>query len=147
MKNRKNYLAIIILASLALINASYLSYKAYFFKFIDPIGLSSLCDISPIASCSNVLRSPWSEVFGIPFPWIALFVYPTILVLAYLGYKTLSKTYAKILALISFCGILFNSFIIYREIMYIHAYCLLCLMCSVIILSIFIISTREVLKK
>jgi uncharacterized membrane protein len=39
-------------------------------------------------------------------------------------------------------GICFNGFIIYREVMYIHVYCLLCLMCSAIIVSNFVLALR-----
>lgn len=137
----KKYLYILILGFIALLNATYLSYKAYYFKFIDPMGLSSFCDFSATASCTEVLRHPLSNVFSIPFPWIAMVVYPIILALAYFGYKNKTLKHAKIIQVLSFMGILFNGFIIYREAMYIHAYCVLCLMCTAIIISIFTIST------
>ena len=138
MKNK--FLYIQVLSVIAFINAVYLSYKAYFVRFVDPAGLTSFCDISSLFTCTDVLRHPLSQVFGVSFPWIAMIVYPVIFVVAYLGYKKLNKCYAKVLVMLSFLGMLFNGFIIYREAMYIHAYCLLCLLCSVIIVSIFVLS-------
>lgn len=140
-ENRMNkYRIIIVLAVIAIVNAAYLSYKAYFFRYVDPLGLTSFCDFSSFNSCSEVLRHPLSNVFGIPFPWVALVVYPILLGLAWYGYKHQSYTQAKALATLSFLGMCFNGFIIYREILFIKAFCLLCFMCTLIIISIFFLS-------
>lgn len=136
----KKYRIIIFLSAIALVNAAYLSYKAYFFRYIDPQGLTSFCDFSAFNSCSEVLRHPLSSVFGIPFPWVALAVYPILLGLAWYGYKHQSYTEAKALAILSFMGMCFNGFIIYREIFFIKAFCLLCFICTLIIISIFFLS-------
>ncbi len=140
----KRYRIIVILAAVALVNATYLSYKAYFFRYVDPLGLTSFCDFSKVNSCSEVLRHPLANVFGIPFPWIALAVYPILLGLAWYGYKHRSYAQAKVIVVLSFLGVCFNGLIIYREIFFIKAYCLLCLMCTALIISIFIISRRMV---
>ena len=134
------YRTIIILSCIALVNAAYLSYKAYFFRYIDPQGLTSFCDFSAFNSCSEVLRHPLSSVFSIPFPWVALVVYPVLLGLAWYGYRRRSYMQAKILAVLSFMGMCFNGFIIYREIFFIKAFCLLCFICTLIIISIFFLS-------
>ena len=136
----KKYRTIIILAAIALVNAAYLSYKAYYFRYVDPLGLTSLCDFSKFNSCSEVLRHPLSNVFGIPFPWVALVVYPILLGLAWYGYKHQSNIQEKILATLSFLGMCFNGFIIYREIFFIKAFCLLCFICTLIIISIFFLA-------
>lgn len=135
MKNK--FLLIQVLSFVAIINAGYLSYKAYFVRFVDSAGLTSFCDFSSTFACTDVLRHPLSQVFGLSFPWIALVVYPVIFVVALIGYKRLHASYAKAIAIISFLGMLFNGFIIYREAVFIHAYCLLCLLCTIIIVSIF----------
>ena len=136
---RKKYLAIIILAVIAFINASYLSQKAYVFRQTATVS-SSFCDLSATASCTDVLKNPLSNVFGIPFPWIALVVYPVLFGLAVWGYRTGTARAARILFPLAGMGMCFNGFIVYREIMYIHAYCLLCLLCTAIIISIFVLS-------
>lgn len=139
MSDKNKFFSICILSSVAFINAAYLSYQSYFVRFVDPEGLTSFCDVSKIFSCSDVLRHPLSQFFGISFPWIALIVYPVLFGIAYLGYKTANNFlgYAKRLAVLSFLGVLFNGFIVYREVNFIHAYCLLCLLCTLIILTIF----------
>lgn len=142
MKNK--FLTILILSALAFINAGYLSYKAYFVRFVDPTGLSSFCDVSKFFSCTDVLRHPLSQIFGLSFPWIALVVYPIIFIIAFLGYRKGYLIYMKLLAVVSFLGLLFNGFILYREFSFIHAYCLLCLLCTAIIVGIFLISVSSV---
>lgn len=137
----KKYILIIILGLIAIINAIYLSYKAYYFMYVDTSGITTFCDINTLFGCGNVLQHPLSRVFGIPFPWIALLVYPVIVSLAVWGYKKKDLLAARIIQVLSLGGMLFNFFIIYREIMYIHSYCVLCMMCTAIIITIFIITT------
>lgn len=102
MKNK--FLIIQVLSIIAFINACYLSYKAYFVRFIDPFGFTSFCDISKTFTCTDVLRHPLSEIFGLSFPWIAMLVYPIIFVLAFISYKRYKEVYVKILVGISFFG-------------------------------------------
>lgn len=140
----KKYLLIMGLAGVAIVNAAYLSYKSYLYHFANAGKLSTICDFSRWSSCTDVLRNPLSLVFGIPFPWVALVVYPILLGLAWYGYKKSSYAQAKVLAVLSGMGMLFNGFIIYREIRFIHAYCILCLICTAIIITIFILSLQLV---
>ena len=143
---KKKYIAIIILAVVAIVNATYLSKQAYYYQVLDSYNHKSVCDISSTMSCSLVLQSPYSKVFGVPFPYIALVVYPIILIIALYGAQRQSLKPAKLLAGISLLGMLFNFFIMYREIFFAHAFCPLCFVCTLIIISIFIISLH-ILKK
>ncbi len=138
---KKIYAAISALCVVALVNALYLSFKAYQYLTLQDPG-SSVCDISRSVSCSSVLASPYSRVFGVPFPWVALVVYPVLLVLALVGFAKQSRKPAGAIYILSFFGMLFNFFIIYREAVFIKAYCILCLVCTVIIVSIFFLSRR-----
>lgn len=149
MTPKQKLTIIIFLSGLAFVNATYLSYKAYFFRFVDPQGLSSFCDISGVFSCTEVLRHPLSQVFGVSFPWVAFVVYPVIICIAYFAYRKahVCSCYIKTLAVLSGIGVLFNGFIIYREVIYIHSYCILCLICTVIIVSIFGLSLSILKRK
>lgn len=144
----KKYIAIILLSLIAFINAGYLTNKAYFLKNT-PVSERpmSFCDINQTFSCTTVLDSPYAEVFGLPFPLIALFVYPIIAFIAFLGYRAKSMNHFKYLLALGIGGTMFNSFFIFREYMYIGAYCYLCLICSAIIVTISVISAVGVWKK
>ncbi len=141
----KKYLAIVFLSIIAFANAGYLTNQAYYLKKT-PISERpmSFCDINQTFSCTTVLDSPYAEVFGLPFPLIALFVYPVIAIIAILGYRSGSTNHFKYLFAMGIGGALFNSFFIYREYMYIGAYCYLCLICSAIIVTIAIISAAGI---
>lgn len=143
---KKRYWFIIIVSVVAFINALYLSMQAYAYRIAAQDG-SSFCDFSSGVSCSAVLQSPYSHVFGIPFPWIALGVYPVLFAIALIGLRRMSVGPARALAVLSFLGMMFNFFIMYRELMFIHAFCVLCFLCTLIIISIFVASRGIISRK
>lgn len=139
MKNK--YILILALALIALGNAAYLSYTAY--QLLHPVAgvtVTSACDISKTLSCSNVIVHPDTMIAGIPFPYLALVVYPIITLLAIWGLVSMTNKPAKIINWIALGGICFNGYIISQEVLYVHAYCLLCLICAAIIVTIFGVS-------
>lgn len=137
----RKYLIILVLALIGVFNAAYLSYHAYDFWFgANADALRMLpCDISATFSCSDILSNPRSLVFGIPFPMIALLVYPILTGLALWGWFSKALLPAKVLTALAGGGILFNSYVIYQESV-VGVFCPLCAMCSVIIVMIFILS-------
>lgn len=134
----KKFTIIILLAIVATINAWYLTAKAYWILW-DGQGF---CDINSRWSCANVVNHPAAYIWPIPFPAIALVVYPIIIALAimWLYCKDGGKKNYKILTFLSAAWALFNWYIIYQETFTIKAFCPLCLLCTVIIISIFWIS-------
>ncbi len=133
----KKFTIIIILSIIATFNAAYLTWKAYG-VFGD---WKSFCDINDRRSCANVVNHPAAYIGPIPFPAVALVVYPVLIAIAIMGlYCTTPKRNYKILTFLSLGGILFNSYFIYQETFVIKAYCPLCLMCTVIIITIFALS-------
>lgn len=94
-----------------------------------------------------MLAHPLSQVFGIPFPMIALAVYPVLLALAVIGWMKNSAVFFKPLAALAAMGTAFNAFIIYREAVYIKSFCILCLLCSAIIVTVFAVSMAQNVKE
>lgn len=137
----KKYLIILALALVGVANAAYLSYHAYDFWFgANAEALRNLpCDISSMFSCSDILRNPRALVFGVPFPMIALIVYPLLTALAVSGWIRQSLTEAKILTALSLGGMCFNGYVISQEYI-VGIFCPLCAMCTLIIISIFFLS-------
>lgn len=128
----KKYLIIMILSIIATFNAGYLTHLAYSEG-------ESFCDINAKYSCSTSLNSPETSIFGIPFPAFALVVYPVIFFIALRWWRKKGGKQFTFLARLSAGGILFNGYFIYQEYA-IGAYCPLCLLCSAIIITIFILS-------
>ncbi len=142
---KKKYAFILTFAIIAIINAAYLSYTAY--HLLNPnTGLNggqlfkSACDINSTFSCSNVIIHPDTMIAGIPFPYLALVVYPIISLLALWGLRTKTNKPAKIINWIALAGMCFNAYVLTMETLYVHAYCILCLICVAIIITIFGVS-------
>jgi uncharacterized membrane protein len=138
----KNKLIIIILLSLiAVFNASYLTIGAYELleaktnsTWIIPFG----CDLNSTFSCSWVFTHTFAWPFWIPFSLIALFVYPMIILIAGLWLAWKIKNHFTILFYMWIWWFLFNSYFIVNEII-VNTYCILCLMCTAIIVTIAIL--------
>ncbi|MDD2871147.1 MAG: vitamin K epoxide reductase family protein [Candidatus Gracilibacteria bacterium] len=133
---------IIILSIIAIFNASYLTIGAY--DLLEAKRNSTgiipfVCDINSTFSCSSLFNYSFTRIFGVPFPLIALFVYPMIILIAILGLTGVIKKHFSILFYLGIGGFLFNSYFIVNEIM-VNTYCLLCLMCTFIIITIAILS-------
>jgi uncharacterized membrane protein len=138
---RKTYLIILLLCIIAIGNASYLSYHAYAFWFAENAdALRNLpCDISSMFSCSDILKNSRALIFGIPFPMIALVVYPVLAILAIIGYLKKSLTLMKIITVMALMGMCFNGYVISQEII-IMVFCPLCALCTLIIITIAILA-------
>ncbi len=142
----KKLTAIIVLSFIASINALYLTYNAYILKWaqnqfnieninwVNP-SLWFACDFNSTFSCSSVFSHDFAWIFGIPFSMLALIVYPTILILAFLAIKWKIRNIYKILLTITAMWILFNWYVIINEYI-VWVYCLLCIICTAIIISI-----------
>lgn len=142
----KKYLIIFILATIGIFNAVYLSIPAYeYWNGADSFALQSMpCDLSEALSCSGILQNPRAIIFSIgdfkvAFPMIAMVVYPLLALLALSGWIRKSRAEAKIISVMAFGGILFNSYVIYQEFV-VGVFCPLCALCTVIIIAIFVIS-------
>lgn len=140
--NKKLQIAIIILAFLGIINAAYLSWEAYNIIFAPQTGLlgNSFCDINVTFSCTSFMNMPESRIFGIPFPMIALVVYPILFGLSLFAYFKQNLTAIKIITIMAFGGLAFNGLVISREVA-VGVFCPLCLMCTGYILTIAILGT------
>lgn len=140
---RKTYLIILILSIIAIGNASYLSYHAYAFWFAENAdALRALpCDISASLSCSGILSNARALIFGIPFPMIALVVYPVLAILALIGYVRHTLTPMKVISIMALMGMCFNGYVISQEYI-ISVFCPLCALCTLIIISIAILAIR-----
>ena len=70
---------------------------------------------------------------------VAAVVYPILFLIALWGWFSKSMLPAKILTGLALGGMMFNSYVIYQEYI-VSVFCPLCAMCTVIIITIFILS-------
>jgi len=133
------YIVILILSAIAFVNASYLTWESYKIENGTATG-NSICDVNTTFSCSTVLKSPYAKIGGVPFPAVAMVVYPVIFLVALAGLNGLFASAFTALLALGIGGICFNSYFIYQEFFQIKVFCPLCLMCTAIIITIAIIS-------
>jgi len=149
--HKKKLISIIILALVGTFNAAYLTYYAYLSKTTAKVfwwwGVGGFaCDYNDIFSCSSVFNESFAWIFWIPFSAIALVVYPVLAIVALLGLLGKMKNHFTVLLMMAIWGLIFNGYIIYNE--YVAwVYCLLCLMCTGIIIVIWILSKIAMCKK
>ena len=142
----RKYLIIAVLAAIGIFNAIYLSIPAYeYWNGANSAALQLMpCDLSEKLSCSGILQNPRAIIFSInefkvAFPMIAVIVYPILFLLALWGWFSKSTLPAKLLTGMALGGMCFNSYVIYQETI-VGVFCPLCAMCTVIIVSIFVLS-------
>jgi uncharacterized membrane protein len=115
----KLFVSILVLATIGLLLAGYLTYEHY-------AGLKGLLCVGGHgghSSCQTVQSSTWSKLAGIPVAVLGLIGYFVILVsLAIRG--ELGRAIGFMTALIGFG---FSAYLTYREAFSIHAYCEWCL--------------------
>jgi len=140
MKDKKKLISIIILAIAWVIDAAYLTYYAYIAKAQTKVfgwggDLWFACDVNSTFSCSSVFNEDFAWILGLPFSGIALAVYPILAIIAILGLTQKIKNHFQILLTMAIWGLIFNLYVIMNEYL-VWAYCLLCLMCTAIIITI-----------
>lgn len=144
----RKYLIIAILAAIGIFNAFYLSIPAYqYWNGANKEVLQSMpCDLSESLSCSGILQNPRAIIFSVgefrvAFPMIAAVVYPILLIIALWGWFSKSYTPAKVLTAMAVGGMMFNSYVIYQEFI-VWVFCPLCAICTVIIVTICVLSIQ-----
>lgn len=83
---------ILVLSILAFLNASYLTSLALEIRSGE--ATQGFCDISNSLSCSSVLAAPQAWIGSIPFPAVALIVYPVLVAIAIWGFRKRRSTKA-----------------------------------------------------
>jgi protein-disulfide isomerase/uncharacterized membrane protein len=121
------WIPVFILTTAGLIVSLYLSVSHY--KVFTDIGYSSFCAISKAINCDTVSQSAYSILWGIPVPVWGVSGYVFLLLL--LPYACKKNTDRKNIWPIFFVSVLFYSiyslYLAYVSTVYIHSYCLMCL--------------------
>lgn len=140
----KKLYAIIVLALISMGNALYLTLSALNYKAGDSSKFA--CDINDTLSCSSLFSFDFAWIFWIPFPAIAMVVYPIITIIAVLWVFKKCKKSFEIMLWLGIWGILFNGYIIYNEFQ-VWVFCPACLACTWAITTITILSFIGVKSK
>ena len=106
MKKGTLFQILLVLATLGVVDAGYLTYEHF-------ANTLPTCSGSIFVDCGKVLKSPYSVIFGIPLTLLGLIDYLTLFFyLAFLKYKRI-KLVSKLLILQSFAGFLFSFYLVF----------------------------------
>ena len=136
---------IIAVSALGMLNAVYLTFL--YLREQSGAAAVGICDINSTLSCSSVVSSPYALFLGVPVCSIALLVYPVLIALAGLTLKRANtRNLFFAISLLAAMGLMLNLVYIYNEVVYIQALCLLCILCTVFILTDLLMAIRGYAK-
>lgn len=120
---------LLVLALVGVLDAGYLVYEHYS-NFIPPCPAHGTW----IVDCGAVLRSQYSEIFGIPLALLGLLHYALLTIWV----SFVPKKWAKYLALLESCaGAVFSIYLVYLQLGVVHAICLYCMVSALVSFIIF----------
>lgn len=130
----KVFKAIKILSILGIILALYLLFEQITQTTIRP------CTINSTINCDAIISGEVAQTLGLPTPLYGLVGYIVILFAAFRKNK-------KLLLGTAFFGLIFCLWIGYREIFELKVICPVCIMCQIVIISIFGLSVKLIRQK
>lgn len=158
----KKYLIVAVLALIWFFSCFYLASDWIFWEekqiqieeqnsvedltFLNNNSWDKICDINKTFSCSDVSNNEVSQFFGIPFSIYAMLMFFTVFVLWILAYIKKKELYLQLIFIASLIWVLVNIYLIYLETFVINSFCIVCIFCSILLLTIFFISLKSVLK-
>jgi uncharacterized membrane protein len=134
MNNNKLFLIIKSLSIIGIGLAIYLLWQQLFRPSFQP------CSINTTINCDAIISGEVAKIFGIPTPLFGLIGYTLILI------GGLLKKKKFILGVASF-GLVFCLWIAYRELFELKVICPICIICQLIMLTIFTLSIRLMQRK
>lgn len=134
MQHTKIFFAIKALSVVGIVLALYLLWQQFFTPSFQP------CNINATINCDAIISGAVSKTLGIPTPLYGLVGYIVIFFAAFSRRKNL------LLGMASF-GAAFCLWIGYREIFELNVICPVCILCQVIILTIFTLAVHIKLWK
>ena len=124
MSEHKKFFYVKALSLVGIILALYLLWEQLFHPSVN------LCSINSTVNCDAIISGSVAKMLGLPTPLYGLIGYIVMLIAAYLAKKKL------LLGMATF-GLVFCMSIAYIETFQLHVVCPVCLLCDVVIISVF----------
>ena len=120
------------LVMVGLFDAGYLAIEHYR-NIIPPCSINSI-----FTDCGQVLRSPYSTIIGIPLALLGFIHYSFLLLFIVRAlYRKSNPIYRYLALLQSTFGLIFSIYLVYLQLVVIHAICLYCMISAITSLLIF----------
>lgn len=104
---------------------------------------SASCNINPVFSCNNIIKTPQAALLGFPNPFIGLAAYAMVLTtgVGILAGAKFKRWYWQAFQLGPLVGVIFVHWLIYQSLYSIGALCLYCMVVWTITIPAFIYTT------
>ena len=137
MKIIKGAIVVLILVGLAI--SVYLT-SLHYAQTIDT-QTPTICGASELFSnCGSVLRSEYSEIYGVPMALLGVFFYLSALILIVLTFFKNSEIFVKLLFWLEVVGLVFSGVLTYLQFFVLKAVCPYCLTSAIVTLLVFCLS-------
>lgn len=136
LSNKISY-ALIVLALVGLVDATYLTVKHY---------TGEPLECSLVAGCEAVLNSGYSMVLGVPVALGGVLYYASIFLLVYYIMLTQSEKLFKLLGVVVVGGMLATIYFVSLQVFVIKSICQYCMISAVVTTILVIIMVRVWLK-
>lgn len=127
MNTGRLWKTIIVLSGVGILVAVYLLWEQFFHPTFQP------CNINQTINCDAIINGAVSKTLGIPTPMYGLVGYIVIFFAGMFEKK-------KLLLFTGSFGLLFCLWIAYQELFLLHVICPVCILCQLIMLSVFTIA-------
>ncbi len=130
----KIFTAVKVLSFIGVLLAIYLLWEQLFHPAFQP------CTINNTINCNAIISGNVSKTLGLPTPLYGLIGYIVIFFAAIYKKKKLMLSMATF-------GLLFCLWIAFQEIVLLHVICPVCILCQIIMITVFILSIVVLEKK
>jgi len=127
MTGDKSFSYIKVLSLIGILLAVYLLVEQIFRPAFQP------CNINSVVNCNAIISGSVSKTLGLPTPLFGLIGYIVIFFASIFKKKKLALSMATF-------GLLFCLWIAYRELFLLHVICPVCILCQVIMITVFILA-------
>lgn len=121
----------IILSFIGILDAGYIAVKSF-------TGGTVTCPL--VGGCSDVLQSPYSQLFGYPVALYGVIFYVIVFVLAFLYLDREHPLVYKALSIMPLFGFLFTLYFLYLQAFVIEKYCFYCLVSATLSTVMFLMT-------
>lgn len=129
MDQKKILLSIQILASFGILLALYLLWQQFASPAFQP------CNVNATVNCDAIITGEVAKTLGLPTPLYGLIGYIILLIAAFFKKK-------RLLFSVAVFGLVFCLWIGFRELFQLKVICPVCILCQLIMISIFVLSLK-----
>lgn len=126
---------ILFLGILGFVDAGYLTYEHYASASNEVV-----CYFGMFSDCGRVLKSKYSEIYGVPLAVLGLIQYSTIILASFFTLISKRRIGKYFLLLLTLVGVVASTYFVYLQLLVIGSLCLYCMASALISVTLFLVA-------